>query len=251
MQGMSVQVFQQSPPAIPGSVFSRWIGILMVGLLSLLQMPAMAAAAPRTVADVLSRYSDKVEARLQPRFQFADVDWPPQRVALVAFKETRLVELWAMNDGPWQHIKDYRVKAMSGRAGPKLREGDRQVPEGEYRIELLNPNSAYHLSLKLDYPNAYDRRQAELDGRRNLGGDIFIHGGQVSTGCLAMGNSAAEELFVLTAMIGEENVSVLITPRDYRFRPHPTAAENAPPWVGKLHGRIATRLQLFPLAEKL
>lgn len=223
----------------------------MVGLLLALPLTTIATSAPRTVDDVLARYGEKVTARLQPRFQFADVAWPPRQVALVAFKDTWLMELWASDNGNWRHIKDYRVRAMSGNAGPKLMEGDRQVPEGEYRIELLNPNSAFHLSLKLDYPNAYDRRQAENDGRRDLGGDIFIHGGSVSSGCLAVGNAAAEELFVLTALIGEQNVSVLITPRDYRFRPRRPPAEHAPPWVDELHDRIAQRLQLFPLADKL
>lgn len=247
---MDVQALQQSSPANPATRLVRLISVLLVGLLCFHSSPVLALGVNRTVADVITHYGDKVESRLQPRFAFAGVEWPPQRVSLVAFKDTRLMELWALNDGVWQHIKDYRVKAMSGRVGPKLHEGDRQVPEGEYRIELLNPNSAYHLSLKLDYPNAFDRQQAQEDGRSNLGGDIFIHGGRVSTGCLAVGDSAAEELFVLAAMIGEANVSVLITPRDYRFRPRQPLAENAPAWVDDLHGQIANRLQLFPLADK-
>lgn len=247
---MDVQVFQQSFPAIFVTRSKRLISILLVGVLWSPWLPAMAAGTARTVDDVVARLGEKVASRLQPRFAFADADWPPQRVSLVAFKDTRLMELWALNRGTWEHIKDYRVKAMSGHKGPKLQEGDRQVPEGEYRIERLNPNSAYHLSMKLDYPNDFDRRQAALDGRTNLGGDIFIHGGQVSTGCIAVGDRAAEELFVLAAIIGEDNVSVLITPRDYRFRPRQRVAENTPVWVGDLHARIAGRLQQFPLADK-
>jgi len=247
---MNVQVSQQSLPAIPALRLIRLISTLLVGLLFFQPSPVIALGETRTVADVITHFGDKVRARLQPRFVFAGVDWPPQRVSLVAFKDTRLMELWALSEGVWQHIKDYRVKAMSGRKGPKLREGDRQVPEGEYRIERLNPNSAYHLSLKLDYPNAFDRQQAQRDGRSNLGGDIFIHGGGVSSGCLAVGNNAVEELFVLAAMIGEANVSILITPRDYRFRPRQPVTDNAPAWVDDLHGQIANRLQLFPLADK-
>jgi len=71
-------------------------------------------------------------------------------------------------------VADYRITAASGTAGPKLREGDRQVPEGIYRIVGLNPNSRYHLSMKLDYPNAFDRHQAARDGRARPGSDIFI-----------------------------------------------------------------------------
>lgn len=247
---MDVQAYQQSPPLFFRFCLRPLIGALLIGLLSALLLPALAQGQPRTVEDVITLYGDKVQQRLQPRFLFADVAWPPRQVSLVAFKDTRLMELWALSDGGWQHIKDYRVKAMSGGKGPKLREGDRQVPEGLYRIELLNPHSAYHLSLKLDYPNEFDRQQALRDGRRNLGGDIFIHGGRVSSGCLAIGNTAAEELFVLAAMIGEENVSVLITPRDYRFRPLQSVSPDAPAWVDELHAKIADRLRLFPLADK-
>ena len=204
----------------------------------------------RTIDDVLAQYQERVQKRLKPRFDFVNVAWPPEKVALVAFKDTRLLELWSYTSGTWQHIKDYRVKGMSGKRGPKLREGDYQVPEGRYQIELLNPNSAYHLSLKLDYPNDYDRQQAEVDGRNDLGGDIFIHGGRLSKGCIAIGNSAAEELFILTALIGESNVSVLIAPRDFRFRPQTTLPVDAPIWIGDLNQQIATQLLQFPLAEK-
>ena len=60
--------------------------------------------------------------------------------------------------------------AFSGTLGPKLREGDGQIPEGIYGIGYLNPNSSYYLSLKVTYPNASDRARAKKDGRTNLGG---------------------------------------------------------------------------------
>ena len=72
----------------------------------------------------------------------------------------------------------------------------RQVPDGLYRIDSLNPNSLYHLALHVDYPSADDRARAAQDGRRELGGAIMIHGGAGSDRCLAMGDEAAEDLFV-------------------------------------------------------
>ena len=86
------------------------------------------------------------------------------------------------------------ILAASGVSGPK-REGDKQVPEGFYRIELLNPNSRYHLSLRVNYPNADDLERARQDGRAlsTLGGDIMIHGGSASIGCLALGDPAVGE----------------------------------------------------------
>ena len=91
---------------------------------------------------------------------------------------------------------------LRGASGPKIQRGDKQVPEGVYGISYLNPNSAYHLSLGVNYPNAFDREMAAKDGRKNLGGDIMIHGKNVSSGCLAVGDEPAEELFVLAAEVG-------------------------------------------------
>ena len=75
------------------------------------------------------------------------------------------------------------VLGMSGKLGPKLGEGDRQVPEGIHRVESLNPNSLYHLALRVGYPNEEDRKHAAQEGRTNLGSDIMIHGKNSSIGC--------------------------------------------------------------------
>lgn len=247
MKRLSSKAIGYLPRSLRHSVLPSVV-LIIPGLFFSVSIPALEQRL--SVDDVLAVYQEKVQQRLKPRFDFADLDWPPERVALVAFKDTRLLEMWVYTSTRWQHIKDYPVKGMSGTGGPKLREGDYQVPEGAYAIELLNPNSAYHLSLKLDYPNAYDRQQATQDGRVDLGGDIFIHGGQSSRGCLAMGDRAAEELFVMAAMIGEQNVSVLITPRDFRFRPQVPVRSDLPAWTAELNAQISSQLQRFPLADK-
>lgn len=95
----------------------------------------------------------------------------------------------------------YHILAASGTVGPKLREGDEQVPEGIYSISGLNPNSQFHLSLRVDYPNTNDRQQAQLESRTNLGQDIMIHGRAASIGCLALGDEAAEDLFIKSPFI--------------------------------------------------
>ena len=142
-----------------------------------------------------------------------------------------------------QFIRDYSIQAASGVSGPKLRQGDRQVPEGVYRIAGLNPNSHYHLSMKLNYPNEFDLYHADQEGRFDPGGDIFIHGKAVSIGCLAMGDEAIEELFVLAAQVGKENVKVVIAPRDPRTLPLDTDTEGMPEWAGELYDQISSELQ--------
>ena len=184
--------------------------------------------------------------RLRVRFAQSNVRWPSRRVALIALKQEGILELWTAGPGARQRVHAYSILAASGTVGPKLREGDEQVPEGIYRITWLHPNSAYHLSMKLDYPNAFDREKARAEGRTNLGGDIFIHGSDVSIGCLAMGNSVIEELFVLAAEVGLENVSVIVAPWDLRRRPPPADTPQNLPWLAELYRRI--RIALAPFA---
>jgi len=194
---------------------------------------------------VLDAIQAPVENRLEPVFSRAGVSYPPRRVWLLAFKEEERLELWAQAPGGRPtFVRDYPILRTSGYPGPKLREGDFQVPEGVYRVLWLNPASSYHLSMKLDYPNSFDREMARTDGRTNLGGDIFIHGKNESVGCLAMGDAAIEELFVLAARVGVENTTTIIAPHDLRSKPLP-AIEDRPPWVGKLYATLVAELRRF------
>ena len=204
-----------------------------------------------TVASRLAQYGPAARARMQPRFERAGLAYPPAEVTLVALKDVAKLELWAAgDDGELRHVRDYDVRAASGGSGPKLRQGDHQVPEGVYRIDWLNPRSAYHLSLHIDYPSARDRERAAQDGRAArgvpLGGDIMIHGDEVSIGCLAMGDPAAEELFVLAADVGvgpgdASRVRVVLAPTDLRVRSAPPGPDD-PPWLAELYAEIAAAM---------
>ncbi len=201
---------------------------------------------PRTVADVMAAIGSQVDDRLRPDFERAGVAYPPPRLVMLAFKREKRLELHASAElGQFHFVRSYPILAASGGDGPKLREGDSQVPEGFYRIELLNPNSRYHLSLRVDYPNAEDRAQAPAEGRDlgNLGGDIMIHGGAASIGCLAMGDPAAEDLFVLAARTGLDHVEVVIVPRDMR---RPVKDGEAPDSRTALNQRLLPALNKFP-----
>lgn len=174
-------------------------------------------ATPKTIDDRIEEYGTLVRERLDPHFRAAGISYPPRRVMLIGFKQERVLEVYAAGaEGGFKFIRDYPVLAASGRPGPKLRRGDKQVPDGLYRVQALNPNSRFHLSLRLDYPNAFDRAQGVAERRGDLGGDIMIHGRAVSIGCLAMGDAAAEDLFVLAAETGIRNVNVILTPLDFR-----------------------------------
>jgi len=199
----------------------------------------------RTVAGAVDEFGAHVDASLRPLFEQAGLKYTPRSVAFLCFKDEKRLELWGKDDGPWAFVTEFEIKAASGKLGPKLKEGDRQVPEGVYRIEGLNPNSSYHLSIKLNYPNDFDVEHAKADGRGQLGGDIFIHGKTASVGCLAMGDEVAEQLFVLAGRVGKENVRVLIAPRDFRRQSLAFPSATAPSWLPELYSRIASELGNF------
>jgi len=118
-------------------------------------------------------------------------------VFLRAFKEERQLELFVRNrqSGKFHLFRTYPIAAASGELGPKLTEGDGQVPEGFYQVPpaAMKPDSRYHLAFNLGYPNAFDRALGRT------GSLIMIHGNRVSIGCLAMTDEKIEEIYTLCA----------------------------------------------------
>jgi TPR repeat protein len=190
------------------------------------------------------------EARLADWFASRGLTYPPPSVVLIALKSEARLELWAEAKSGWTFVRSYLVRATSGQLGPKLHEGDHQVPEGVYRVRALNPHSRYHLALSLDYPNAFDQARGREDGRVRLGGAIMIHGDRVSDGCLPVGDDAIEELFALATRVGVKNVAVIVSPVDLRRVDATTAVTRTPlrpPWLAELYADLARTLQEFPL----
>lgn len=211
------------------------------------ETPARAA----TIAERLEQYGASARARLATHFKQAGIEYPPKELVFVGLKEEKALQVYAKSGTNRFHlVRAYPILAASGVAGPKLREGDRQVPEGIYAIELLNPNSSYHLSLRVNYPNAFDREQAAREQRTKLGGDIMIHGKAVSIGCLAMGDEAAEDLFVLAADTGIKRITVILSPVDFRKGLTVSPEAKLPDWTAGLYQEIKSRLAELPLPKE-
>ncbi|MDO7846971.1 hypothetical protein Q5H92_11425 [Hymenobacter sp. M29] len=136
-----------------------------------------------------------IGAELATRLHAHALDPKKLEVFIRMIKSRAELELWARNQGggAFQLLKTYPLSATSGTLGPKRRSGDYQVPEGFYEIDRFNPKSNYHLSLGLNYPNAADRAL----GEPHPGGDIFIHGGEASIGCLPITDAGIEEVYLL------------------------------------------------------
>lgn len=194
----------------------------------------------------ISEFGASARNRMASYFASASIHYPPKKIILLAIKKERAMEFWAADSGKApKFVRAYKILGASGKLGPKLMEGDRQVPEGFYKVVLLNPDSKFHVSLRLDYPNAFDKKMGLADGRESLGGDIMIHGSDCSIGCLAMGDTVAEELFTLAADSGVESMEVVISPLDFRKAYDPKELPVSPSWVPPLHDRIKGRMDTF------
>lgn len=147
---------------------------------------------PERVAKARARCGAEVKRACRA----AGVSYPPNELYLRAFKKEGILECWARGKrgGPYKLVKSYAIRAGSGVPGPKRREGDLQVPEGFYHIDLFNPESSFHLSMRVDYPNASDRI---LSDPERPGFDIYLHGGSASVGCVALGDDPIEEAYLL------------------------------------------------------
>ncbi len=167
--------------------------MLLTALLGLLL-----AAAPDTTARRPLPSASSVSTRPLPPGTTAD--------SLVLVKSLRLLIVYAEGAA----VRTYRVALGEQPLGPKRFQGDERTPEGLYRIDSRNPDSQYHLSLHVSYPNAVDRARAQLWGKEP-GGDIMIHGLPVGDesvgiehtqydwthGCIAVTDREIEELWRL------------------------------------------------------
>jgi murein L,D-transpeptidase YafK len=156
------------------------------------------------VADARAR----TDQRLRDLFLSRGLDYPAREIFIRVFKHERQLELWARSDpgSDFALVVRYPVCVLPGQLGPKERVGDVQVPEGFYFIDEFNPSSAYHLSLRVNYPNLADRMRRQV---RALGGDIYIHGGCESVGCVPIEDDNIAELYWVAAQASEAGQSVI------------------------------------------
>jgi len=153
-------------------------------------------------------------SRIKSEVESKGFKFPVNNIYIRSFKSNNEMEIWIKDPGvdTYRFFKKYDVCALSGDLGPKRQEGDLQVPEGYYFITDFNPNSSYHLSMLVSYPNYSDRIKGN---RERPGGDIFVHGGCVTVGCLPMKDEFIREIYVLCLIArsnGQLNIPIHIFP---------------------------------------
>jgi len=164
------------------------------------------------VADAMNRKADT----LKKQFIAAGLEWPAREIYIRSFKYDSQLEVWVRNDPKEQFklFKTYSVCALAGTLGPKRMQGDYQVPEGFYYINAFKPNSLYHMSLGINYPNPSDK----ILNADNPGGDIYIHGSCVTVGCIPIQDPQIEELYIIAMSAkssGQDFIPVHIFPIRY------------------------------------
>ncbi|MDO9391111.1 MAG: L,D-transpeptidase family protein [bacterium] len=147
-------------------------------------------------------------------FKAHELTYPPKEILIRIFKQEGLLELWAADPAgkAMTRVKEYPVCASSGDLGPKRKRGDGQVPEGFYTINHFNPQSNFHLSLGLNYPNRSDQL---LSDRDDPGSAIYIHGDCVTIGCIPITDEGIKELYLIALEArngGQEKIPVHIFP---------------------------------------
>lgn len=173
-------------------------------------------SSPKANSRVINAYKAKDDT-LRKQYEKQGLQWPPKQLYIRSFKFDSQLEVWARNDSKsaFKLFKTYKVCALSGSLGPKRMEGDYQVPEGFYYINVFNPRSTYHMSLGINYPNPSD---AMLSDSAQPGNDIYIHGSCITVGCIPITDTQIEEVYLLASYAresGEDFIPVHIFPVRY------------------------------------
>lgn len=167
-------------------------------------------------------------SRFGARLSEAEIK-PGLPVHLRIFKFESEMEVWVQREGRFELFATYPICMWSGRLGPKLKEGDRQAPEGFYTVskEALNPNSRMHLSFNLGFPNVYDRSKGRT------GSFLMVHGGCASIGCYAVTDRVVDEIWALVTTAldnSQEHISVHAFP--FRMTDRNMWLRRGDPWAG-------------------
>ncbi len=140
-----------------------------------------------------AKANQPVPARLIAEMNAKDMDLQSP-ILVRLFKQEAELEVWKQDrSGRFALLKTYPICRWSGDLGPKVREGDRQAPEGFYSITpgQMNPQSLYYLSFNTGYPNAYDKALG------HTGSQLMVHGDCSSRGCYAMTDEQIAEIYSL------------------------------------------------------
>jgi murein L,D-transpeptidase YafK len=172
----------------------RFSRVGRAGLLAAAGLVALALAACSDYGGTLPKHMRPLDSKTRDLVERKGME---QRspILIRIFKEEATLEVWKLQKatGRYAFLKDYEICAWSGVLGPKVREGDRQAPEGFYNIRpaQMNPDSSYYLAFNMGYPNEFDRSLGRT------GSELMVHGACSSRGCYSMTDGNIQEIYTL------------------------------------------------------
>jgi len=178
---------------------SVWSGSAFTGsvLFSRLRKAALVVVAGLALAACqdagVPKHMKPLPAKIKAKMEQLNMD-AKAPIYIRSFKETSEFEVWKQRrDGTYGLLKTYSICKWSGKLGPKIKEGDRQAPEGFYTVRpgQMNPNSSYYLSFDIGFPNAFDQSLGRY------GTNLMVHGACSSAGCYSMTDESAGEIYWL------------------------------------------------------
>jgi murein L,D-transpeptidase YafK len=157
---------------------------------------------------------DEKDIIVKGYFHKQNLDYKGFHLFLRAFKKEKMLEAWVKdsNQKTYTLLNTYTFCSSSGTLGPKRKEGDLQIPEGIYYVNHFNPQSNFHLSLGISYPNGSDRI---LSDPQHPGSAIYVHGNCVTIGCIPITDEKIKELYILAVEArnnGQQKIPVHIYP---------------------------------------
>jgi murein L,D-transpeptidase YafK len=151
-----------------------------------------------------------------------------QPVLIRVFKEDSLLEVWMQRGAVYEKFADYPICKWSGALGPKIREGDRQSPEGYYAVsdKQLLPTSRHHRAINTGFPNAFDA------GLGRTGTVLMIHGSCSSIGCYAMTDPGIDDIYtMIEAALERGNGPVNLHLYPFRLTEGNLRRHGQSPWI--------------------
>jgi murein L,D-transpeptidase YafK len=185
---------------------------LVLILIALIQVPGFKEKQLQKTR-VKSAYQEKEDV-VKSYFTSKKLNYDGFNLFIRAFKKEETLELWVREKGGvnFKLLQTYPFCSSSGSLGPKRKEGDLQIPEGVYYINHFNPESNFHLSLGVSYPNASDKIFSDS---KRPGGAIYIHGNYVTIGCIPITDDKIKEVYILAVEAknnGQANIPIHIFP---------------------------------------
>lgn len=162
---------------------------------------------------VQTAYKEKW-ASIKTKLTKAGVDTTHFEIFIRVFKQDKELQVWARSKSGAQFklVETYAICASSGELGPKRKEGDGQVPEGFYQVNVFQPSSEFYLAMEVNYPNASDRIKSD---KAHPGGEIMIHGNCVTIGCMPLTDDKIKEVYIMALEAkndGQQSIPVHIFP---------------------------------------